>query len=239
MMTVHRPVLLLTRPRAASDALAEKIAARLGDTVDVVVSPLIEIVYLPGPLALSGVRGLIFTSGNGVEAAAALTPNRDLPAYCVGPSTTRRADAAGWRAEMAGPDARSLVLRLKALRPDAPLLHLRGRHARGDIVGQLGAAGLPVREQIVYDQRPLPLSQAARARLQGLAPVIVPLFSPRSARLFAEAGPEPVAAVAAISHAVAEALPDGLARRVAVAEAPNGDAMLSLLEKLAASVLSG
>ncbi len=238
-MTVHRPVLLLTRPREASDALAAEIALRLGDTVDVVVSPLIEIGHLPGPLALSGVRGLIFTSGHGVEAAAALTPNRDLPAYCVGPSTTRQADAAGWRAEMAGPDAEALVRRLKALRPDAPLLHLRGRHARGDIAGQLGAAGLPVREQIVYEQRPLPLSDAALACLQGHAPVIAPLFSPRSARLFAEASPEPVAAVAAISHAVADALPDGFARRVAVAEAPNGEAMLTLLEKLAASAVSG
>ena len=238
-MTVHRPVLLLTRPRAASDALADEIGARLGDAVDVVVSPLIDIVHLPGPLALNGVRGLIFTSANGVEAAAALTPNRDLPAYCVGPATTRQADAAGWRAEMAGPDAEALVRRLKALRPDAPLLHLRGRHARGDIAGQLGAAGVPVREQIVYDQTSLPLSEAALECLRADAPVIVPLFSPRSARLFAEASPGPVAAVAAISHAVADALPDGLARRVAVAEAPNGEAMLSLLEKLAASAVSG
>lgn len=238
-MTVQRPILLLTRPRGASDALAADIALRLGDTVGVVVSPMIEIVHLPGPLALTGVRGLIFTSVNGVKAAAALTHDRDLPAYCVGPSTTRQADAAGWRAEMAGPDAEALVRRLRALRPDAPLLHLRGRHARGDIAGQLGAVGLPVREQIVYDQRPLPLTGAAMACLQGSAPVIVPLFSPRSARLFAEASPGPVAAVAAISHAVADALPDGLARRVAVAEAPNGEAMLSLLEKLAASAVSG
>jgi uroporphyrinogen-III synthase len=131
------------------------------------------------------------------------------------------------------------VQRLKALRPDAPLLHLRGRHARGDIAGQLGAAGLPVREQIVYDQKSLPLSDAALACLKGPAPVIVPLFSPRSARLFAGAYPGPVAAVAAISHAVADALPDGFARYVAVAEAPNGEAMLSLLEKLVASAVSG
>lgn len=239
MMTAHRPVLLLTRPGVNSDVFAGQIAARLGDMVDVVVSPLIEIAYLPGPLALSGVRGLIFTSGNGVEAAAALTPNRDLPAYCVGPSTTRRADGAGWRAEMAGPDAGSLVRRLKALRPDAPLLHLRGRHARGDIAAQLTEAGLPVREQIVYDQHPLPLSDTARACLKGPAPVIVPLFSPRSARLFAEADPGPVAAIAAMSHAVADALPDGLARRVVVADAPNSEAMLSLLEKLTASAVSG
>ena len=239
MMTAHRPVILLTRPRAASEALAEDIRARLGDRVDIVISPLLEIEYLGAPLALSGVRGLIFSSRNGVEAAAELTDARDLPAFCVGPSTTRQADAAGWRAEMAGPDAETLVQRLKALRPDAPLLHLRGRHARGDIAGQLGAAGVPVREQIVYDQHPKPLSDAARACLQGPAPVVVPLFSPRSARLFGAAVPGPVAAVAAISHAVADTLPQSFAGRVAVADAPNAEAMLALLEKQTFGLLSG
>lgn len=238
-MTAHRPVILLTRPRAASEALAAEIAVRLGQKIDIIVSPLLEIMHFDEPLAISGVRGLIFSSQNGVEAAAAMTTARDLPAYCVGPATTRQADAEGWRAEMAGPDAEALVRRLKALRPDAPLLHLRGRHARGDIAGQLGAAGLPVREQIVYDQQSLPLSDEAIACLRGKAPVIVPLFSPRSARLFVAAAPDPVSVVVAISHAVADMLPPGFAGQVAVADAPNAEAMLAVLEKQVEGLLSG
>ena len=42
---------------------------------------------------------------------------------------------------------------------------------------------------IVYDQQAVPLTNEAGALLAGTAPVILPLFSPRSARLVADAGP--------------------------------------------------
>lgn len=39
---------------------------------------------------------------------------------------------------------------------------------------------------VVYDQLSQPLSDAARQALAGMAPVILPLFSPRSARILSE-----------------------------------------------------
>ena len=66
--------LLLTRPRAQSQAFAEVLAARLPGRFRPVISPLLEIVPLPAPLDLDGLQGLIFTSANGVEQFAARTP---------------------------------------------------------------------------------------------------------------------------------------------------------------------
>ncbi|TNF60606.1 MAG: uroporphyrinogen-III synthase [Rhodobacteraceae bacterium] len=238
-MRDDRPLVLLTRPRAASEAFAASLGAALGDRVRIVISALMEIVPQDVTLALEDVKGLIFTSRNGVEAAQALTSRRDLPAYCVGSATTDAASRAGWRARMMGPDAAALVAGMRALRPDAPLLHLHGRHARGDIAGLLVADGIEVREEIVYDQVERALSPEALTALRGDAPVILPLFSPRSARLFAAAFDGHVHAIAAISQAVADALPRRVADRILIADEPTAEAMVAAVEKLAAAPCAG
>ena len=82
-MAVPR-TLLLTRPRAQSEAFAEVLAAELPGRFRAVVSPILEIVPVAAALDLDGLQGLIFTSANGVEQFAARTPERSLTAWCVG-----------------------------------------------------------------------------------------------------------------------------------------------------------
>ena len=89
----------------------------------------------------------------------------------------------------------------------------------------------------VYDQQALPLSAAGRALLRGQAPVVLPLFSPRSARLAAQAARDAAAPLwlAAISAAAAAAWGQAggpvPARRV-VADAPDAGGMARVIAAL-------
>lgn len=197
-------------------------------------SPLLEIRRLTAPVDTKGIAGLIFTSANGVTAAAALDVDRNLPAYCVGPVTTETAKTAGWDAQMAGATAEGLMASLLKLRPQSPLLHLRGEHSRGNIAERLTGSGLTTREQPVYQQHLLPLSDEASLVSEGEKPVIVPLFSPRSARHFANiwTGSAPLY-LAAISEATAEQLKPLGFEQLTTAREPTPDKMQKAVKKLA------
>ncbi|MFC2970020.1 uroporphyrinogen-III synthase [Acidimangrovimonas pyrenivorans] len=228
--TASRPVLLLTRPQAQSERFARAVTERLGDGVEIVISPLLEIRDRDADLPQAP-RGLIFTSENGVRAYARRVSRRDLPVWCVGDRTAAAARAAGFAAGSAGGDAEALLALLSAEKPAGPLLHLRGAHARGEIAQRLSAAGIETVEAIVYDQVPRLLSPQARAALAGTAPVYAPLFSPRTARLLVDAAAEARAPlhVIAMSAAVAAAAQALGKASISTAERPDAGAMLDLL----------
>ncbi|MBW7922256.1 MAG: uroporphyrinogen-III synthase [Rubellimicrobium sp.] len=219
------PVLLLTRPAPA----AERFMAELGDVagIEVIRSPVIRIAQLDVALPDIHPAALILTSENGVQAAArlGLAP---LPAFVVGPRTEAVARASGFDPAPPVPDAKALYAHLLALRPAGPLLHVRGEHASGRVGPRLTEAGVPVVELIAYAQHALPPSDAARAVLAGARPVVLPLFSPRSAALVAGWG-RPVAPlhVAAISDAAAAKAAPLAPRSVAVAATPDGPGMVA------------
>jgi uroporphyrinogen-III synthase len=224
MTAQSRPVLLLTRPAEASARFAAQVRERVPG-VQVVISPLMAPAFL-APGLPDGWDGVLFTSETGVAGLARLTERRG-PAVCVGVRTAQAAEAAGWQAQALGGDAEGMVAGLTAAPLQGHWLHARGVDAAGNLGARLRAAGMQVTEVIVYDQRPQPLSDAARAVLSGPDPVTVAVFSPRSARIFvAQAGvvTAPVQAVA-ISPAAAAAL-DGL-YPVRVAAAPDAAAMLA------------
>ncbi|MEX3017630.1 uroporphyrinogen-III synthase [Gymnodinialimonas hymeniacidonis] len=222
-MAVHsRPTLLLTRPRAASERFAEGL-----DGFDVVIAPLMEIAPTDEPVSLDGISALILTSENAVP----FLPKSDLPAYCVGPRTAESATDAGFAAEVVGPNAEGLIDALIARRPAGPLLHVHGRHTRGDVVGHLQRAGLDARGIAAYAQNQVPANDALRRALEQ-SQVIVPLFSPRSAALFAEAATEASenTILFALSEAVKAALPEAMQPRTQVIAHPNGAEMRKALE---------
>lgn len=227
------PTVLLTRPAAQARAAAAALrAARPG--LRVVVAPLLDIAPRPLTVAVQEYAGLIFTSVNGVAGFAAQSDLRDRPVWCVGDATAQAAAAAGFAAPAtagpAGGDAESLLRLLLDSRPTPPLLHLRGRHARGDLAPRLTAAGLRCDAAVVYEQIALQLSAEGWALLTGRDPVVLPLYSPRSARLAAEAC-EQVTATAplhpvAISPAAAAAWSRDRGEVPALASRPDGAAML-------------
>ena len=212
------PPVLLTRPRAASDRVARTLAP-----LRCVISPLLA--YECSGQAPAA-DGLLFTSAQGVAAWVAAGGRTGRPAWCVGPRTAAAARVAGF-----GPVAHAAdVAGLARLVPDdaPPLVHARGRHIAGDLAGALRARGLTVAEAVLYEAVPRPLSGAARTAIRA-GPVVAPVYSPRSARLLGNEWPRAALGhmvAVALSAAVAEALP---VPPVAVARAPEGEAMLEAI----------
>lgn len=211
------PQILLTRPEPASHRFAAEIARF---ALPVTISPILRIAEVPHDQArLDAATGLVFTSENAVPFAG---NGRGRPAICVGPRSARVAAEAGFDA-VAGPgDAERLMPMVTGLGAD--WLHPHGTHV---------AKVLPVQGMVVYDQVVVPLTAAAEALLRGEAPVILPLFSPRSARLLALAAREATAPlwIAPISEAASLAWDAPAARRI-VAVTPDAPGIIGAMERL-------
>lgn len=227
------PAVLITRPEAQAYRLADQLRAQWGCEMPIVISPLIGIACLDHPLDLGDTRTLLFTSVNGVEAFRRLSTRRDLPCYTVGPATARVATALGLAVHDAGGDVGALCERMIADRVSGPCLHLRGEVAAGDLVGGLRRAGIAARAQVIYRQVPQPLSDEARAILDADAPVIVPLYSPRSAELFfGQITARAPLLIAAISQNAADKIPQSSCETVIIAQSPDGPAMIAAIAHL-------
>ena len=201
------PTVLLTRPAAQSASFAQSLQARV-EGLRVIVSPLMTTVFLTVTLPKEPLQGVVLTSQTGAEAAGRLRTQLPDLAYCVGDRTAQVAREAGFRVQSAQGDAEALLALILREKPQA-LIHLRGREARGDLAQRLSAAGVFTQERVVYAQDAQPLSDEAVAVLSGKAPVLVPLFSPRSAEILGAAwqglATHAPLVVVAISQAVAEA----------------------------------
>lgn len=219
--------LLITRPEAAARRFLLAVEAEMGPCVRAVLSPVMRIVPVPG-LSVPVCDALVLTSEHGVSAARALGVPAGTRCYCVGDQTAQTARAAGYDAISAGGDAETLLALLAKERPGGRLLHLRGEHARGAVVSRLRSMGLEAQEVIAYRQEPLPLTGAARKLLAGNDPVVLPLFSPRSASIFVEAVDiRAPLHIVAMSRAVAAEVADLGADTVMVADRPDGPAMIA------------
>ena len=210
------PLCLLTRPLAQSVAFAAELPG-----VDCLIAPILRIEALPFDAAqLAAAPGLIFTSANAVPFAG---PGQGRPALVVGPQTATAARAAGFAVEEGPGDALGM---LPLLEGRSGWLHLHGRHR---------ARALPTLGIAVYDQVALPLPDAARAALAGTRPLILPLFSPRSAELLSDATAAAQAPIATVAiSARADAAYQGSAGLRRIADRPEGASMQRVIMSLAA-----
>lgn len=229
----------MTRPRAASEAFVRLLPKDASERIRPVFAPLIGIVACNAKVPMGPDDAAIFTSFNGVGQGPNGLGRR---AYCVGPATTSAARKRGWNARELGETANELVAALLQERPDQRLFHLSGTHTRGDVASRLAQAGLLASNIAVYDQTAFELSDEACALLSRPRPVLVPLFSPRTASLFAAAAPAPAtncASVIALSDTVAQALGSFCPVNLSIASAPNADAMCDAVVKASANISSG
>jgi uroporphyrinogen-III synthase len=223
---------LLTRPEAEARAFAEALVGRLAGRVRPVVAPLMAVEPIEPTLPAGRFAGVIFTSAAGVDASRRLKAALPELAWCVGARTADRAAAAGFQARSAHGDADALVVAILADRPRGRLLHLRGEDTRGNVAERLNSAGIETESVVVYRQASQPLTAEGAALLQAAEPVIVPLFSPRSARLFAELAGQPKAELhlVGMSAAVAAAAGTISHRSLIVARRPDAESMLDAVE---------
>lgn len=198
------------------------------------ISPAISIEGLNSPVDLDGFGGVIVTSSH---ALTGISAGSGLTAWCVGDTTAEAAARAGFDAVSAGGAADDLLRILSQAQPRGPLLYLRGRHVSSDLAERLASKGVNVVERVVYDQKACAPTDEALALLSGGETVILPIFSPRTARIVAEwaAGAAAPVKVVAMSDAVAEGW-GGAAR---VAARPTVEAMISAVAEIVAETGNG
>ncbi|HXL99870.1 MAG TPA: uroporphyrinogen-III synthase [Rhizomicrobium sp.] len=228
---------LVTRPREDADATAAKLTA-LGH--DAIVAPLLEIRFREGPaISLDGVQAILATSANGVRAIARRTPRRDVALFAVGRQTADAARRAGFGAVQSADGDGAALTRAAARwakRDGGSLLHAAGAETKGDLAAALVKDGFDLLTEVLYESVAVDtLPEAAADALRARALDAALFFSPRSAHVFSDlvrkAGLScDVALAIAISPAAAKAL-DGLVfKEVRVAQSPDQDALLTLLD---------
>lgn len=226
-------VLLMTRPQDAARRFVALLPVALTAGHQMIYSPLISVMPLGQDIDLSGSEAVIFTSANGVFMAAEILARTGTPAYCLGQRTTKKARDAGWKAEFCGKTADELVADLLQRRPAGGLLHLRGEHSRGNVAERLNAAGLICREQVIYSQPLQTLTAEALSALSASGDIVVPLFSPRTARQFADLCPNDVNIhLVAMSDAVADPLKRLNYKDLNVCKEPDVQAMVMLVSDI-------
>ncbi|MES2433161.1 MAG: uroporphyrinogen-III synthase [Pseudomonadota bacterium] len=231
MVRQSQPTVLLTRPLAQSQRFAEQIGG-------VLISPLMRPAFLTPRLPTGDFTAVVLTSETGAEAAGRISASGfRLPkrAFCVGHRTAQAAQAVGFDASSAAGAADDLLAHIVSAAPVGRLLLLRGQDSVGDLEIRLASAGLETVSLTIYRQIALGLTDAAIAVLQDPRPVILPIFSPRSARLLATelrrvAAKAPIW-FAALSPAVAEAF-DFPTVYTEIALRPDSAAMLRAVQIL-------
>ena len=232
---------LLTRPETQSRRFAEALQAAHAGKVAPILAPLQRIEPAPPLPDLPRGAVAVFTSENGVAAFAAMGgTGAGRRAWCVGTRTAAAARAAGFDVRTGPGDARGLAAAILAHDESGengdgdsengagPFVHLHGAHVSGDVAGTLVAAGRAACAHAIYAQVACPMPAAGRRVLDGGAPVIVPVFSARSAALLAPylAQARAPLALAAISPAVATGLGVQSGATIRVADRPDAAAMV-------------
>jgi uroporphyrinogen-III synthase len=227
--------LLLTRPLAGSQAFWEALDKKTRQILRPVFSPLIKIVPLASPE--SQVGSAIFTSAHGVENGP---QGQGKTAYCVGAMTTQAAVDAGWNAVQKGETADQLVELLSNTAIDQPLTHFAGTHTRGDIARRLTSGGISTQYRAVYDQQLCPLTDAATEALSSNFPLLVPLFSPRTAGGFAhQTQGHKHLHIVALSPEVADQVSEVKVQNLSVCDRPTRAAMIDAVQMVATRVTLG
>ncbi|ABS66408.1 Uroporphyrinogen III synthase HEM4 [Xanthobacter versatilis] len=230
--------ILVTRPEPAASQTAERLRT-LGHAVT--VDPMLRIAPTAPTLPEGPFDAVAFTSINGVKAFAQHPQGPDffhLPAFAVGPRTSKEARAIGFaNVTDCDGDASALAGRIAgALPAGARVLNPAGEDRAADLQALLAAPGISLELAIVYAAQPADaLSEEAHAALASGTVTAALHLSQRTVKTL-------LACVAAaglndrlievrqlcLSEQVAEPLVKaGL--KVEVATAPNEDALLALL----------
>jgi uroporphyrinogen-III synthase len=228
---------LVTRPEPAASETAKLVIA-LGYRP--IVAALLEIRPLWTALPPTGrVQAILATSGNAIQVLP--SSHRHLPLFAVGEATAGRARAAGF-AQVVSADGNAGALAdlvaERCVHRAAPLLVATGRGQGRDLAADLRTRGFRVTRRVVYAAVPVAvLPNAARVALASGRLTAALFFSAQTAhqcvRLVRAAHlaktVQSVEALA-IGEAAAVALRALPWRRIRVAERPNQNAMLALLQ---------
>lgn len=184
------PTILITRPQAASELLAEALAEQ---GFDGLIEPLLDIrsTDVPSP-EVKDIQAVMITSANALTALD--KGNYDfegllgMPCFCVGSRTAERAAQFGFRlTSFSTSDGQALAeLIAKSLpKKDKPILHIAGRDIDSKAHNGLKEAGFTVSLWPIYDAVPATkLSAHIVTKLKDRKIDAVVLYSVRTAETF-------------------------------------------------------
>lgn len=225
--------LIITRPVEDALPLARKLEERGHEAI---IAPLLRI-EARGDVELHGknYQAICVTSANGLLRPELFRALNYIPIYCVGPQSAHAAQAAGFadvRARGGNMEVLADAMHRELNASGGPLLYVSGSETSGDLQSALSVHGFEVERIIAYDAVAVPLGLTF-PEVEMADGVL--LYSPRSARLWADAladfGMKPPKGIMhfCLSRNVARELP--LGTRLRIAEYPDEDHMLRLLDR--------
>jgi uroporphyrinogen-III synthase len=213
----------VTRAMPGAEVTAGRVRA-LG--FDAVVAPLLRVRPVGhGPIDLTGIGAIAFTSVNGVEGFAARSAERAHRVFAVGDTTAAAARSAGFTDVLSsegGVAALAGAIAAHAHEILGGVLH----PAAAEVAGDLSDAGVPVRRLTVYETMPTPRDAALEALIPGFHAAL--LHSAKAARRLAailREVPAPALRLLCLSPAVAAPL----CGEISTAALPSEEALLNLL----------
>ena len=227
-------ILLLTRPLDGNERFCLKIKHLLYKC-EILDSPIQKIEFLPGLNKINKNEVLIFTSVNGLRAAEKhnLTNNR---CFVVGKNTKKIAVSFGYEVLGFSKDQENLLKLIKSKKPTESMVHIRGKHTVGNLCASLKKSEFICLEIIGYNQEPLKIKKQNLRKIQSGRPVILPIFSSRSAKLLRSNIDLTGFNVVAISEAVAQILTGVELGELVISKKPNLNSMqeatLAILRRL-------
>ena len=174
-------ILLLTRPLDGNERFCLKIKHLLY-SCEILDNPIQKIDFLPSLSKVNKNSVLIFTSANGLRAAK----KHNLinkKCFVVGSNTKKIAASFGYDVLGFSKDQENLLNLIKSKKPTESMVHIRGKHTVGNLCDALKRNQFSCLDIIGYNQEPLKIKKQNLQKIHSGRPVILPIFSSRSAEL--------------------------------------------------------
>ena len=174
-------ILLLTRPLDGNERFCLKIKDLLY-SCEILDNPIQKIDFLPSLSKVNKNSVLIFTSANGLRAAK----KHNLinkKCFVVGANTKKIAVTFGYDVLGFSKDQENLLKLIKSKKPTESMVHIRGKHTVGNLCDALKRNQFSCLDIIGYNQEPLKIKKQNLQKIHSGRPVILPIFSSRSAEL--------------------------------------------------------
>lgn len=227
-------ILLLTRPEGGNERFCLNIEHLLGQC-EILDNPLQKIEFLETLIEVKEESILIFTSINGLRASEKYNL-RNKKCFVVGENTRKIATSAGYEVLASSSDQENLLKLIKLKNPTESMVHIRGKHTAGNLCDSLKNNDFSCFEITGYNQQPLKIKKQIFHKVKSGRPVILPIFSPRSAKLLLNELDLTGFHVAAMSEAVSKELGSVDLADLVISEKPDlismQEATLAILRRL-------
>ena len=227
-------ILLLTRPLGGNERFCLKIKHLLY-SCEILDNPIQKIDFLPRLSKVNKNSVLIFTSANGLRAAK----KHNLinkKCFVVGANTKKIAVSFGYDVLGFSKDQENLLKLIKSKKPTESMVHIRGKHTVGNLCDALKRNQFSCLDIIGYNQEPLKIKKQNLQKIHSGRPVILPIFSSRSAELLQSNLDLTGFNVIAISEAVAKVITGVELGELVISKKPDlssmQEATLAILRRL-------